>query len=273
MSDYLSHIAERAGSTTMAVRPVLPSLFEPVKPGGAFAALSTEGRRAPELGIEHDLQPAGEAGDESRPIHDRVASIKSIFTTASSSAAQPKSESVTERTSASLLNMPVVDPAVDPAVGALAAEPPAVVAPTAESPRKQPVVWPATVQPAELAQSQPIVFEDAKAAFDPLASAEPAPAKHRAADRVATAAPAGRLLISAVAPVPLPPIAIRDRARAESTFINSLGSSKAPTIHVTIGRVEVRAILPAVQPTQSPARSAPKLSLHAYLRSRNGGAG
>jgi hypothetical protein len=44
-----------------------------------------------------------------------------------------------------------------------------------------------------------------------------------------------------------------------------------PAIHVTIGRVEVRAMMPAAQVKPPPERSAPKMSLDDYLRSRNGG--
>ena len=45
----------------------------------------------------------------------------------------------------------------------------------------------------------------------------------------------------------------------------------APTIRVTIGRVEVRAVLPPPAPARTPAPATPKLSLDEYLRSRNGG--
>jgi len=50
-------------------------------------------------------------------------------------------------------------------------------------------------------------------------------------------------------------------------------SDSTPTIHVTIGRVEVRAV-PAPLPTPQPARRAapPKLSLADYLQNRHGGA-
>ena len=49
------------------------------------------------------------------------------------------------------------------------------------------------------------------------------------------------------------------------------GSPTAPTVHVTIGRVEVRAsgTLPPQRGTAVPA--GPRLSLEAYLRSRAGG--
>jgi len=49
-------------------------------------------------------------------------------------------------------------------------------------------------------------------------------------------------------------------------------SSPPPTIRVTIGRVEVRAIMPPAPPTRTkPARPGPALSLEDYLKQRNRG--
>lgn len=48
---------------------------------------------------------------------------------------------------------------------------------------------------------------------------------------------------------------------------------KPPTIQVTIGRVEVRAIVPPSPPRQSTKPPTPNLSLEDYLRSGNGGKG
>ena len=51
------------------------------------------------------------------------------------------------------------------------------------------------------------------------------------------------------------------------------GASKreaAPTIHVSIGRIEVRAVAPPA-PQPAPARPAPAMSLDEYLRAHNGG--
>lgn len=42
-----------------------------------------------------------------------------------------------------------------------------------------------------------------------------------------------------------------------------------PTIRVTIGRIDVRAILPSAPPSQRTVRPAPKMSLDDYLRSRS----
>ena len=46
----------------------------------------------------------------------------------------------------------------------------------------------------------------------------------------------------------------------------------APTIQVTIGRIEVRATPPAAAPARAARPATPKLSLEDYLRSRSGGA-
>jgi len=45
-----------------------------------------------------------------------------------------------------------------------------------------------------------------------------------------------------------------------------------PTVHVTIGRVEVKAIMPPIQPERpKPSRPGPTLSLEEYLKQRNEG--
>lgn len=46
---------------------------------------------------------------------------------------------------------------------------------------------------------------------------------------------------------------------------------QAPTIHVTIGRIEIRAVAAATRPPLAPQPAAPRLSLEAYLRSRGAG--
>ncbi|MFZ3168357.1 MAG: hypothetical protein WA130_12130 [Candidatus Methanoperedens sp.] len=48
-------------------------------------------------------------------------------------------------------------------------------------------------------------------------------------------------------------------------------SSSTPTIQVTIGRIEVRAITPPVAPAQRSRAPSPTLSLNEYLKQRNGG--
>lgn len=58
---------------------------------------------------------------------------------------------------------------------------------------------------------------------------------------------------------------IRERAKPETQ------TSSMPTIKVSIGRIEVRAVTPPVIPRPKRARAAPLMSLQEYLKQRNGG--
>jgi hypothetical protein len=48
-------------------------------------------------------------------------------------------------------------------------------------------------------------------------------------------------------------------------------SNEPPAIHVTIGRVEVHAVMSPSAPPKAPSRVAPRPSLEEYLKQRNGG--
>lgn len=82
-----------------------------------------------------------------------------------------------------------------------------------------------------------------------------------------TAATRDALRVQVRVPTPAPAPASADAAaKPEAT----------PTIHVSIGRIEVRAVAPPAppappQPRPSPARPAPQMSLDDYLRAHNGG--
>jgi hypothetical protein len=59
----------------------------------------------------------------------------------------------------------------------------------------------------------------------------------------------------------------------EETAPSQATAGQAPTIRVTIGRIEVRASVPPAAPArQQPPRRQPALPLDEYLRRRNGGA-
>ena len=63
--------------------------------------------------------------------------------------------------------------------------------------------------------------------------------------------------------------------RKDSEALQALQQREAPapSIRVTIGRIEVRAIMPAKEPAARPPtrRPGPKLSLDDYLKQQNGG--
>jgi hypothetical protein len=261
MSDYLSRLVERAGSAHATVRPVLPSLFEPVQAGGTFAAMPAARGTEAIFGAELDSEPTLEVGARRRAIRERAASMNSIFTAAPPSEKPQRSEESRELRSAGIVRVPVAEPETR----SVAVESPVVMEPSTESPHPQLAIWPRTAQPAEAAQRQ-LGVKDVPSIFNPRVRAEPMPDTR-------PAAPALPLLNPVLPPVPRAPIASRGHTRATASFPAAAGPSPTPTIQVTIGRVEVRAIMPAVPVPEPRARSVePKLSLDDYLRSRNGSA-
>jgi hypothetical protein len=69
------------------------------------------------------------------------------------------------------------------------------------------------------------------------------------------------------------PLQVMSRPVASDLTRGAEPDPPAPTIRITIGRVEVRAVTPPPAPSRRPARPAPRMSLDEYLRSQNGGRG
>ncbi|MFN8570366.1 MAG: hypothetical protein U0Z44_23120, partial [Kouleothrix sp.] len=77
-------------------------------------------------------------------------------------------------------------------------------------------------------------------------------------------------IVAAPAPMPAEATMPAGARRAADTAGSALAVPPAPTVQVTIGRIEVRA---APAPAQATRRAAaPLLSLDEYLRQRSGGA-
>jgi hypothetical protein len=84
-----------------------------------------------------------------------------------------------------------------------------------------------------------------------------------------TSAPASR----GAARIVVQPHVSRPSATASSTgFRRQFPSTEPPAIHVTIGRVEVRAVMAQSEPPKrsAPPPATPKISLEEYLKQRNG---
>jgi hypothetical protein len=60
-------------------------------------------------------------------------------------------------------------------------------------------------------------------------------------------------------------------ASPDNQSVSNQSPALPPTIRITIGRIEVRAIVPPAPPAKPRTTHAPKLPLDEYLRSRNGG--
>jgi hypothetical protein len=69
------------------------------------------------------------------------------------------------------------------------------------------------------------------------------------------------------------PASIRPRRTAESPDLplRQASSNEPPAIHISIGRIEVRAVMPQKTTPKITSPSAAKLSLEDYLKQRNGG--
>jgi hypothetical protein len=68
------------------------------------------------------------------------------------------------------------------------------------------------------------------------------------------------------------PLQVMSRPVASDLTRGAAPDPPTPTIRVSIGRVEVRAVTPPA-PSRKPTRPAPRMSLDEYLRSQNGGRG
>lgn len=148
---------------------------------------------------------------------------------------------------------------------------------------------PSRSSPLQAVANKPeaLSIEDERPAAPPARSSPPAPApslKDRtdealllpyepaatlAAHQASPAADRGGPLVAATAvELTMPPRRNEDRPAAATAALPA-----APTIEITIGRVEVRAVhppAPAPRP-KTPGPLAPSLALEAYLRNQNGG--
>ena len=84
--------------------------------------------------------------------------------------------------------------------------------------------------------------------------------------------PAPRIVEGVRDASPSPPVASLGDVRQEASRANSRAGDASPSVRVTIGRVEVRAVFPASQPPRPvPAPSGPALKLDEYLKQRREG--
>jgi hypothetical protein len=235
MSDYLTNLAARAHGTSAAVRPRVPSAFEDAP---LIASFETTTPPMKQNQIVH-----------SRPAHP-----------------------VAER-------LPAM-----PALGA----PPPISAKTRSAPTEKPVLEqlpphssrePSSVEPHQA--SEAVVSDRSLPRMVAVKRTAPLknPARDVSNDSPPLAAPstfgAARSDVRPIIHVrktPLPnPVTVPLRLRPVPTVARPSTATSPPPIHVTIGRVEVRAILPTPQSPRSAPPPAPKLSLDDYLKQRNGG--
>jgi hypothetical protein len=323
MNDYLSRAVERETSAAPAVRPALPSLFEPGPPSAIMTPLETE---SPTEG-----EPSRSAPDETEPrispLHEPLAAVNALWSDPAIGAPEPprqKGKKAPGESSAGLVATPIAPSttaafstgsspakqqqspdvsATEPAGRPTAETPPTprraaatlgIVRPTGGAPPKplqaategivrpagvpqprpihptaaQEVVRPVSESPSREVGAVPTI--DERAATSPTAppvrsargSSEPKSATPPAPAPLTKVVAPAHATIPRISPAPSSP----ERARSADN-----ASSPRP-VHITIGRIEVRAVHPPPEPARHrPAPAAPKISLEEYLKQRNGG--
>ena len=264
MSDYLSRAVEREISAAPGVRPALPSLFDSGQASAAVTTLETEGQienssrheplavNAPVAGVAAASTPTRR--DEVMPRRPSVSFLDepvapppaTVFPTESNSSPQGQQPFAATK--------PLVRPAAEAPLGTTpVAAVEQVVRPT--NPPKAPQATPATGQPIPPVPRPPALRST-------HGSTEPTSETSAAVPRAAQARPA----VSRVSPAP----SSLESSRHSRVARNDSSSPRA--IHITIGRIEVRAVHPPPEPVvQRPRPASPKISLDEYLKQRNGG--
>jgi hypothetical protein len=275
MSDYLSRAAERA-SGVPGVRPALPSAFDPER---SFSAPADNTSFAPvEVEAENDLRVQSSSdpavADQAVSVRERIAAVEALWTQPPKEAPAQRRESGAKQTSPGVMGAPVVarEVATNPVTSEPDAPENAAVSPQSKN---------------TISRSGPTTDSFSPPAFSPLAekptvtlSAEPTePARDAPPPPVIGKPIAPRPTSVRVSPLTPRRIFPKRKAGPKSqpspdpfTADDDNAPLSAGAIHVTIGRVEVRAIHPPAEPTPPRPPPKPTLSLDDYLKQRNGGA-
>ncbi len=292
MSDFLGHLVARSldlSPATPAVRPRLASRFEPVTP--AVAPLIEEtmeevvSAAAPAARIEHVLAEPAAARPAPHPPGPPLPS-------APPTTRERGEEALSGRSLGGGSPLPVAGRADGRGAGGEGPPPPPQVGPVIRplrieegrsrpEPALPPSLEPTPRAPIPVQATAAPPFPEPRPQVEPVirrievervltpASAPPAPAPSPAAPTQAKPAKA------APAPVPAPPI-LQPRVQAveRGPFPARREEPAAePVIHVTIGRIEVRATPAPKAPARERQAARPAVDLEEYLRQRAQGEG
>ncbi len=293
MADFLTRLAQRTLGLSPTIQPVVPSIFAPGTPlvvGSAEEEAAREAAPEDRAAQRQHGTRAAHVGRSAEDVErDETGQIRSPQPDAPESSSSVRSES-----SMAASVQPIVKPTPTPDRASADAELPEHATTRRDSGDR----FTPALQPR--AQITPLTRQaDAGAAApEPHASLEPSEPDTSAALRTRATAAQPRLVPPnrsgtstrpALQPVTRP--STRDGADALPTVmprtpeareralpstqppLPSTEQQAAPTqhIHVSIGRIEVRAMTPSPQPTPRPTTpAAPKMSLDDYLRSKNG---
>jgi len=291
-TDFFSHLLDRALEQAPVLQRRRPSLFEPTdaagvspalmgKAGGygeeeptaemelwevrdapAFQPTTAMPRRAAARSVmpipestgldsvraEEPMRPVTPTGSEARQESRRE-------TTPPSRPAQATPQSV--RVVASSVVETIVEKEVEKPWPAI----------RSAHPSEGRTITPVVVAPLSPSPVRPVVVPTSRRDQPSETRATPREVSRKREMEAASARPAQAAAPSS-APLPHLPFPV---VRSPSVPVRE-APPPAPTIQVTIGRIEVRATPPAAAPARAARSATPRLSLEDYLRSRSGGA-
>ena len=256
MSDYLSHIAARSLNLTTVIQPRLASLFEPLPNSIHLPNVSLESAEEKDADLESESTDEFQSPEVPAPATSPPASSplsRSPAPVTSPLAAPPLSTPIPNSPVSSVAHSSPMNP--ENTTGVTAASSSLASTEASRSPNPE-----LTIQQIQQpwVQSQAVLAQPS--ASEPLMPKVPQPEL--------ASLPESRSLLP-----PRPVIQPQITALPEQpTSPPSTKPTSPPTIQVTIGRIDVRAIA-APTPSRRPSTPSPaKLSLDEYLRSRSSGA-
>jgi hypothetical protein len=248
MSDFLGNLVTRSLAPAAQISPRLPSLFEPPQASGIQAGVAPWQEGESSEGEQDGARPAA-APPAAPRLRGRPQSAVSV----------PRDGSLPDDVTAPPpyrgRQIPPAAPlSVETVAAELAPEPSSLPGPV------QSLSEPRADRGGAAEPAKPVPVEPAMPGRETLPPETPPPAAQALPTRegaTIVARPRTRLAQPAE-PVP-----------AEGKQPVS-GPESPPTIRVTIGRVEVRAVMPPAPEPAPPPRHAPRLSLDDYLKQRSG---
>jgi hypothetical protein len=300
VNDYLTNLATRSLKLTPALEPRSQSRFEPPAPGGVRPRATAPGESALDAKTEEveSAAPAASPGAAGR----RASGPLALAERKSESIAPPPRETSTSQSSGKAGSSPdsstgrSVHPQETirrpeptsrflPAIHATADRGGAIGRPlpnTVESMKAEAAVRPETQQNGEESPRSPLELRTRSLIDEQVVIKEIL--RQGESERVVAGAPAAEIGSPAREPErPATSSPIVAQPRVTPLFEDRRGdragrgderaAPPSPTIHVTIGRVEVRATQPASPSSPKQRQARPAMSLDDYLRGRgNGGA-
>ncbi len=261
MAGFFTRLAEQALGTAPIARPVIPSVFEPLAPtppvsGDLGAGLPAPSRAA----IEPPAEPAIRHATPSTPASGEWAELPASNLSPRAASVPSREGPVAQESAISAFPKEQTKHAEHSQISAACADESPGVVPPAFNP--EPTFAPAKPQVGDSIGRESFSRIVNAFALRPRNGIDGAAATPPLAEPVNSPTGLGSWYSGLARPAPV----------HQNTNPAPAGAPSGPTVRVTIGRVEVRAIFPERRAPQSPRAAAPPtLSLDEYLRQRRGG--